>query len=200
MAWAPSYVTVAELKDWLAIVDDDHDARLAVAITTASRSIDEYCNRQFGLVAPAESRYYQAFWDRDAYLYCVRIDDVPAASGITTVRADNANDETYSYVVDSFRLWPFNCEAKSVPYTRLYILSDSVSQPNRRDGGVKVTSQWGWSAVPSAIKEATLIQADIFYKRREQAVGGLDYSATSRYLDRDVQLMVKKYKRVWGVT
>ena len=42
------------------ITDTDDDVQIALAVTAASRAIDRRTNRQFGLVAAPEARYYTA--------------------------------------------------------------------------------------------------------------------------------------------
>ena len=71
-----------------------------------------------------------------------------------------------------------------------------------------MTAEWGWVAIPDAIKLATLMQAARFYERR-QNVGGqltrrevdevsLGWSAsTAHELDSDVVASIAAYRRLW---
>lgn len=75
MAWAPDYATVPELRDYVRIplgdtVDDDE---LGLAVTAASRAIDETTNRQFGKVEAAEARLYTACPDYERGWWVVEI-------------------------------------------------------------------------------------------------------------------------------
>lgn len=197
MSLHPAYCSVSDLKDWLGISDSDDDAFLTIAAEAASRAIDDHCGRQFGLDTEPTERTYTAEWDAASGLWVVPIDDVMVVTGMS-VDADLAGDLTFSSEVDSYRLWPFNAAENNRPYTKLWVNADSAAFPNRRMGRVKVTAQWGWLAVPEAVENAAFVQAVIIHKRRERGPDASDYSATSRYLDRDVQLLLKPYVRRWG--
>ena len=56
MPWKPDYCTTAELKGFVSISDAGDDAFLALAITAASRAVDQHTGRQFGQVGSAETR------------------------------------------------------------------------------------------------------------------------------------------------
>jgi hypothetical protein len=58
------------------------DAELALAVETASRSIDFACNRQFGSVDEPESRLYSAYWDKSLRRGVIEIDDLMTATGL----------------------------------------------------------------------------------------------------------------------
>src|SRR5687768_13557694 len=100
MAWAPNYVMTPELADYLRISDADDDTQLALAITAASRAVDRHTNRQFGLVAAVEERFYTATWDRRRRRMVVEIDDLMTTTGLL-VDYDADDDETFAHSVDS---------------------------------------------------------------------------------------------------
>lgn len=174
MAWAPDYCTDEELKDWLRIGDAVDDTLLAVAITTASRNVDAYCGRQFGQISTAADRYYT--WDgatvdcRDA----LWIDDLYVTTDLVVAIDTDGDGDTDVTVVNGtdFDLWPYNAAADSVPWTRLVLRSaNTAGRFNRYARGVKVTGRFGWAAVPTAVKQATVILAAELFARRNAPFG-----------------------------
>ena len=69
---------------------------------------------------------------------------------------------------------------------------------------MKVTARWGWAAVPSTIKQATLLQASRLLARRDAPfgiAGSPDVGSEIRLLarvDPDVAVAVAPYRRWWG--
>lgn len=198
MAWAPDYVTTAELKTLMRVTDSDDDATLALAISAASRAVDRFAGRQFGLVAAAETRQYTAEWDRRRCRWVVFFDDLssPAVTGLTvTVEAG---------AIDSYDLKPANATAVSLPYTHLVVDTASTHRPLGTEDEVSMTARWGWNAVPDAVKEATTIQALRFFKRKDApfgVAGSPDLGSELRLLakvDPDVAVMLGPYTRWWA--
>ena len=195
MAWQPDYVSVGDLKAHMRIDDDLDDVQLAVAITSASRAIDRACLRQFGVVATAEARTYRATWDRNEGLWCSAIDDLMTTTDLV-VTVDGA-----AVSASLYRLEPLNAAAEGWPWVELF--TDSATTPTLGQGQctVAVTARWGWTSVPTTIKQATLIQAAHFFKRREATfgvAGSPDLGNELRLLakvDPDVDVMVKTYRR-----
>ncbi len=206
MSYAPDYCTDDELKAYIRIPDADEvdDVQIAVAITAASRAIDDATRRQFGLTE-VEARYYVPEWDAGSSRYIVRTDDFPGIDEDFVVAVDSASDETYAteLVAVDYRATPLNSPANGRPFERL-ALKSSAAPP--ADTLVKVTAAWGWAEVPATIKQATLLQAHRFLKRREAWQGvsgspemGLGETRLLDKLDVDVALMVRAYRRqVWA--
>lgn len=204
MAWAPDYTTVAALKAYVRIpaLDTQDDVQLALAVTAASRAIDNATNRQFGLVAAPEARYYTAEWQSCDNRYTVEIDDVMIVTGASVV-ADSTGDGDFDLTVTAYDFKPVNAASKGKPYTQLWI-DRTVSLPVRAVDGLQVTARWGWSDVPDTIEQATLIQASRFFTRREApfgVAGSPESGSEMRLLERvdpDVKVMVQPYYRWWG--
>lgn len=205
MAWAPDYASTGELAALVRIGDTLDDAHLALAIAAASRAIDHTTNRQFGQLAAVEDRYYTARWDRQACRWVVSIDDLMVSAGLV-VKVDGLDDGTYPDVIaaGSVRLGPVNAAAKGRPWTELVIWSDASVQPTGLEAGVQVTARWGWSSVPTAIKQACLMQASRLLARRDAPFGiagspevGSEMRLLAR-LDPDVSVAVAPYRRWWG--
>lgn len=168
MAWTPDYAQVSDLAAYARITDDDDDAQLALAITTSSRAIDRHCRRQFGLVAAPEARYYLSRWDRRSCRWVVDTDDLMSTTGLA-VAADLDGSATYADTITAYALRPINAQPEGRPWTSLEVLSTSDVQPG--GGYVKVTARWGWTTVPTAIKQACLLQASRLFARRGSPFG-----------------------------
>ena len=196
MAWQPDYCTVSELKSFLRISDSTDDTELGYAITAASRAVDARTNRQFGSVSPVETRLFTAEWDRRRQRWVVAIDDVQDTTGLTvTVDAGGITDYT---------LEPVNGPETGRPYERLVVNSTSEFAPTSEEYGVSIDALWGWSSVPTTIKQATLMQASRFHARRFSPygiAGSPDSGTEMRLLNRidpDVAVTLTPYTRWWA--
>lgn len=169
MPWAPDYITKAELAAYVHADVDADDADLDLAVSGASRAVDRHCGRQFGLVAAAEARYYTAHWDSDRGQWVVPIDDLMMMTPVVNVDLDG--DGTFSDAITLFDLLPRNAAAKGKPYEAIAVRAKSTVQPSATLDGVQVTDQFGWSAVPKAVKLTTKLQASRFFTRREAPFG-----------------------------
>jgi hypothetical protein len=182
--WEPDYVTADELKTYLRVDDVDDADMMAIWITTASRAVDTYCHRQFGKVDAPEARTYSG--GPCGYGYVVQIDDVQTA--LTSVTAGGV-------AVTDYDLEPVNGPQKGRPYTRLV---------TRTRGPLVVTAEWGWTAVPVPVKNATLIQAARLAARRDSPFGiagspteGSELRLLAA-LDPDLKTSLgSKYRREW---
>lgn len=207
MAWAPDYATTAELAALVRIQDTLDDVQLGLAITTASRAIDgpAGCNRQFGQVASPEARFYAGRWDPEGSRWVVETDDLMTVTGLA-VAIDDAADGTYSTTLDTvYTGWrPSNAGAKGRPWTSMSVLPSSGVQPGRRADSVRITARWGWTSVPTTIKQACLLQASRILARRDAPFGvagspdaGSEVRLLAR-LDPDVAVAIAPYRRWWG--
>lgn len=197
MAWAPDYVTSAELKDYLRITGTVDDAQVAFAITAASRAIDRATNRQFGKTDAVQQRRYTARYDGCRRRYVIDVDDLMTLTGLVITTEDGT--------IDVFTVQPSNADEVGEPWTRIVVEPESVVQPRRsEEDGVTITATWGWTAVPTTVKEATLIQAARLFARRGAPfgiAGSPDIGSEMRLLDRvdpDVAVVLGRYKRWWS--
>jgi hypothetical protein len=194
MAWAPDYVTDADLSSYLRIDDNDDDAELALAITAASRAIDHHCGRQFGNTT-AEERTYIARPDYERGYWVLDTDDYTLITGAGVVVTDAGTVTTYVQE-------PRNASQKSRPWTRVVFTADSEFQPDVYPHEVNVSALWGWAAVPTTVKQATMLQASRFFTRRNAPfgiAGSPDSGSEMRLLakvDADVAVTLRDYVRV----
>jgi uncharacterized phiE125 gp8 family phage protein len=196
MTWAPDYVEAEELKAYLRIDDTVDDSEVALAITAASRAVDRCANRQFGLAAAPEARVYTARWDKDRCRYVIDIDDLMTVTGLTVTGEAGA--------IDVFAKQPGNANLAGQPWTRLVVDPTSATLPTLKEDGVTVTARFGWTTVPVAVRQATLLQAARLFKRRDAAfgvAGSPELGSELRLLakvDPDVAVVLGPYQRWWG--
>lgn len=197
MAWAPDYTTVGDLSSYLRIDDLIDAAELGLAITAASRAIDNACNRQFGKVAAAAERLYTARPDYERGWWVADVDDFMTTDGLAVAVADTA--------VPTTTLEPINAAGKARPWTRVVFTADSEAQPSGDSHEVAVTALWGWTDVPATVVQATLLQASRFFKRRDApfgVAGSPEVGSELRLLakvDPDVAVMLGDYRRLRAV-
>ena len=198
MAWAPDYVSTAELKAYVRISDAVDDATLALAISAASRAVDRHCNRQFGSVAGPELRRYTAEWDRRLSRWRVQFDDLMSVSAFSA--------EADAGIIDVYDLKPVNAAVKSRPWTEMVVDPDSTYRPIGTQDEVAVTAVWGWTSVPDTIKQAVLLQSSRLFSRRTSpfgVAGSPDLGSELRLLaklDPDVAVTLGPYIRWWGAS
>lgn len=187
MTWKPDYTTLAAAKAFLRISDTVDDVQIALYVTSASRAIDKFCGRQFGVVAATETREYNGEWDPFIGRTVYEIDDL-MDDDITVVDGD-ASDVT------DYELWPLNAIKKGRPYTQLRTVGNI--------GSVVVDAVWGWTAVPTEVANATLMQVARLAARRDSPYGiagspsdGSELRLLSK-LDPDVMVILDDLKRKW---
>jgi hypothetical protein len=165
MAWAPDYVTAANLDSYLEIADSVDDTLLAGWATAASRAVDNWANRQFGQLAAAAARTYREvpFYNWRTGLWELQIDDVQDLTGMTV--------NGVAFASSGAVLLPDNAPSDGVPYTRIGF----AVVPVQASPGVSVTNvivaKWGWTAVPAAVPMACRLQAARWNFRRNSPHG-----------------------------
>jgi hypothetical protein len=199
---------LAELKASLAISDSIDDTPLEAAITAASRLIDGYTERFFYKDGTTEVPVVRYYSPSDPYE--VNLDDFVS---LTEVATDNNNDNTFETVWASsaYLVEPRNNPRKGWPYNRIlarnsffYPFSTYNIYPFIYPQSVRVTGVWGWSAVPSEVNMATLIQASRLFNRRSSPFGiaGSPEMGTVRLysrLDADVEVLLKPFRKNGGL-
>jgi hypothetical protein len=186
MTWAPDYTTVDRLQSYLSTDDLEF---LQAYLSTASRNVDDHCNRQFGQVDVPEQRVYRnPVWDRARCRWVYTIDDLHDLTGFAV------EDATGTAITDH-EFEPDNALVKGKPYERLLTARDA--------GSIRVTGLWGWSAVPSAVEMGLLLQASRLDARRNSPFGvagspqeGAEVRLLAQ-LDPDFRTALKPYRRKW---
>ena len=200
MAISNGYTTLNEVKAALDLDDSMENGGIELAIATASRMIDDYCGRFFyadGTVGTPIVRYYTA---QDPW--SLAVDDFVSISAIAT--DDNFN-QTWSTVwsTSDFMTEPINNPRRGWPYTRL-LATGAYVWPYYLPQAVKVTGVWGWSAIPSEVNQACLIQSSRLFVRKQSPFGiaGTPELGTVRLasrLDPDVEALLRPMKRNNGL-
>jgi hypothetical protein len=167
LAITNGYCTLADVKAALRITDTIDDALLENSINSASRMIDQYCNRYFYSTSANEVRYYKA---NDGFICW--IDDAQSISEIKTSATDPLIFDT-TWSADDYQVLPANRWANGAYYPITGITAtDNLLFPVWADMAlVKVTGQFGWASVPEPIKFACIIQASRLFKRLESPLG-----------------------------
>jgi hypothetical protein len=203
MAWAPDYITVAQLADYCKVTGDEDDPELASAVTSASRAVDLETSRQFGLVAAVEPRYYTAHLDKRRWTWVIEIDDLMTTTGLLVAHDPN-DDDTFVDSITEYILEPRNAAAKGRPWERIIVRRGASTRPCGRTDAVRVTARFGWTAVPDPIVEAVKLQGSRFFARRDSpygVAGSPENSSELRLLakvDPDVAVALRGYRRWWG--
>lgn len=218
MALKADYCTSAELKAFMKVTDAVTDAQIALAITSASRAVDQVAGRSFGQDDPAVARYYSAtpgtgsrhlYGTLDPFAGRWTVDpdaDISSTTGLT-VKTDGDDDGTFetTLTIDTdFRLWPYNAAADSRPWERIVLTAGGTLPVALR--GIEVTAKWGWISVPADIKLATMIQAQTILKGGRDSplgiAGSPDFGNEMRLstkLHPNAAELVRPYVKLWAV-
>jgi hypothetical protein len=200
MAITNGYCTLQQLKDSLRISDNVDDTMLELAIETASRQIDDYCERVF--YTTSATRYYTP---RDSYV--CETDDIVS---ITTLKSSSAGNGTYdiTWATTDYQTEPLNGIAGGIssPVTHIRAIGNylfpmwSPSSVNAGEATVQVVGTFGWSAVPTAIKYATILLSSRLFKRMDSplgvaGIGDLGVIRVSR-IDPDIDALISPFKKM----
>lgn len=200
-----AYATLAELRAYVGIpaADTSDDTNLTLALDAATSQVEAYTDRVFTQDPAVVTRYYQPTETRS-----VDVHPITTTAGLV-VRTDDNGDGTFetTWTLDTdYRLDPLNAAADGRPWTRLVALGTRWFPRLTSRPGVEVTARFGWGpSVPSAVKQATLIQASRLFKRNVSpfgVAGSVEFGSELRLqaaLDPDVQQLLRPYRRMWWV-
>ena len=161
MALGDPYATKTELKGYADHFSDTvDDTQLDEVLLQASRAVDHECRRQFNKTTSATARLFYP----DGY-NLTRVDDFYTTTELA-IAVDGGNDGTYEIVWTSsdYQLEPLNgiIDGESGwPYWKVRAVGTfrfPCVEPSQR-APLQVTARWGWTAVPTAIKVATIYLA-----------------------------------------
>lgn len=195
---ATEYITLSELKntsELMGVSFADYDAMLA--ISAASRGIDEYTGRQF--FSSTGTRYFTP--TEPGFL---EIEDLISGTVMSDDDGDGVFETTWVANTD-YMLSPLNAAADGKPYEQLRVHPNSSARLPCWPRSVSVVGTFGWSACPDPVKTATILMAARLMKRAREApfgiVGlGIDNVAVriSR-TDPDIAFLLDPYIRGSGV-
>jgi hypothetical protein len=193
MAITNSYATLAQVKAALRITDSVDDSLLEMAIESASRLIDGYTYRYFYNAGTAT----RDFIAEDSFL--TLIDDLISISELKTT--DEVGSEYITWTPEDYQLRPVNGkqDGLNVPYTSILAVDNLLFNKKGEQALVRVTGVWGWASVPTAVTQATVIQASRIYKRLDSPLGVAGFGdlgaiRVGRALDPDVEQLVMPYR------
>lgn len=196
MAITNGYCTLNELKASLRIpvsdtVDDD---LLELAIESASRDIDQACERFFYSTTAT-----RIFTPRDS-LNCETDDLVSVTTIKTSSSADGVFDTTWTS--SDYQLMPLNGIAggMQVPYDLLYAVGDYTFPMSGQEATVQVNGTFGFSSVPTAIKQATVLLSARIFKRNDSPGGVMGFGDLGIIrvgrMDPDIDRLIQPYKKL----
>lgn len=193
MAITNGYATLADVKAALKITDSLDDSLLEIAVESASRLIDGYTGRYFYNAGTA-TRNYAA---NDSWI--VYIDDVQSVSEVAST--DEVGNSYTTWGVNDYQLEPLNGLSNGLtqPYTSIRAVKQYVWPFLADRALVKITGVWGWASIPTAVKQATILQASRIFKRNDSPLGVAGFGdmgvvRVGARLDPDVQHLVDPYR------
>jgi len=195
MAITNGYCSLSQVKASLRITDSVDDDLLELAVESASREIDQACERVF-YQSDSETRIFAA---RDSFI--CEIDDLYSFTSLKTAQdSDGVFDTTWE--AKDYQLEPLNGIAGGIPhpFTQIRATDEYLFPLDNGEALVQVTGDWGWASVPTAITQATVILAARIYKRNDSplgvaGIGDLGVIRVGR-LDPDVQALIHPFMKV----
>jgi hypothetical protein len=195
MAIVNGYCSLAEIKASARITDNVDDTLLELAVESASRMVDSYTQRYFYNAGTAT----RLFAPQDSYV--AEIDDLIS---LTTLQTSDGDDFGTTWAAKDYQLEPLNGNVDGLtghPATRIRAVDDFIFNVLDGEATVRVVGVWGWSAVPIAVKQATIIQASRIFKRNSSPLGiaGFGEMGAIRVgvqLDPDVKHLIDVYRKV----
>lgn len=192
MTIGADYVSLTELKDYLKLTSTAKDSTLQAAVTSASRNIERFCNRQFNKVDTASARRFRPDLESLA-----EVDDFYDASGLVI---ETSFDGTSWSAQTDYELDPIDGIREGQPgWPFSSIRAFGFTFPVNGRSTLRVTAKWGWAAVPQPVKQACLELAHEIYKSADAPFGvaGFDqYGAVRVRENSKVSAMLSRYRRL----
>ena len=194
MAITNGYASLIQLKSAIGIADGIDDPMLEMAIESASRQIDSYTERYFYNAGTAT----KIFAPIDNWV-------CPTEDFITLTKVETSEDgESYDteWTADDWQAEPLNGRSGGLvtSYTQIRAVEDYLFPYRNGEATVRLTGTWGWSAVPIAITQATIILASRIFKRLDSPLGIISNDLGSMRvgfrLDPDVQHLIDPYRKI----
>ena len=144
MALGDSYVSVLDLETRLGKPDDGTFADL---LDAASRTVEDFCRRQFNKATAASARRYRAVDPTRLPVddFYVLTDLAVEVDGTAWVVATDVELRPPDGIRRGQQGWPYSD-----------LLAIIRPWPSGRRALVEITARWGWNTVPEGVKQATL--------------------------------------------
>lgn len=163
------YIDMQEMLEHAGITDRNDDSTLEAAVTAACRAIDDHCGRIFYDSGAVSARAF-----RPVDWVTVPVWDFHTTTGLV-VKMDDDDDGAYETTISSTDYELHEAPGPmhvARPYGLVRLVSgDLFPLGNYRRLSVQVTAQWGWSAVPAVISQASKIVALDLWKRKDAPFG-----------------------------
>ncbi len=188
------YATLAQVKASVRLEDNFEDDLLELAIEAASRQIDQTCERVFYDQGTA-TRIFAA---RDSYV--CEIDDLISLTKLET-DPDGTTDFEIEWETKDYQLEPLNGFVGGIetPFTHIRATDDYLFPIENGEALVRVTGEWGFASVPTAITQATVILASRIFKRNDSPLGVAGFGDVGVIrvgkMDPDVESLIHPWKK-----
>ena len=198
MSVTNGYCTLADVKAAARITDAVDDALIEIAIEAASREIDGVCNRVF--YSTSGTRVYQ---NVDSFI--TNTDDIISITTLKTSDDGVIYDTTWTTA--DYQLEPLNGVAGGLvqPFTRIRAIGDylfpvwSVTGTYGNKASVQIAGVFGWSAVPTAVRQACILLAMRHWKRYDSPLGVAGFGDIGAIrvgrTDPDVEALLMPFKK-----
>lgn len=197
MAITNGYTSLTEVKAALRIPSNDttDDALLELCIESASREIDGVCQRVF-YSQSAQTRVY-------APLSAVEVitDDIVTITTLKT--ADDGVTFATTWATSDYQLEPLNGVAGGIatPRNRIRAVGDFLFPVYESgEATVQIVGTFGFSAIPTAVKQAATILSIRQFKRYDSPLGvaGFGDMGAMRVgrTDPDVEALLYPFRKV----
>ena len=118
------------------------------------------------------------------------------------VQATDEKGSTYTtFGTNDYQLEPVNSRSDGLysPFTGIRAVNTYAWPVVDQQALVRVTGVWGWAAVPTAVKQACVIQSSRIFKRLDSPLGVAGFGdmgaiRVGRYLDPDVEQLLMPYR------
>jgi len=190
-----AYTTLAAVKQALRVTDTIDDDLIQSVIEAASARIDNACNRVFAKSA-SYARLYTA---KDGYV--LPVDDI--ASATVTLQTDDLANGTFAttWSTAAYQLEPLNSNVDGKPARKIRAIGPQTFPMNTYGQAlIKVTTQWGWPAVPPEIGEATRLMVLRQFRRYDSPLGVAGFGDMGammvRSIDPDIAALISPFQLV----
>ena len=205
MAITNGYATLAEVKAAARISDTVDDALIETATETASRLVDEYCERRF-FTNGTEVRTYSP----QSY-FTLEVDDI-ASTPITLKTSTQFDGSTFdiTWTTADYQAEPTTRQTSGIawPITRLRAIGSQLFTPPDAAYYMKasmpvtaqVTAVFGFgTAVPTQVKHATILLALRQFQRYNSPSGVIGFGdfavRVGTRMDPDVEAILRPFRR-----